>query len=103
MGLRVQKCRERALDCEYLADAVRDPVMRFDLMETSRQWRELADQIEFLEKLDIGHLNRRPVPFPLLAGAEMPAGPRPVPHDRDWPLPRLSRQSRGRAALAALL
>jgi hypothetical protein len=51
MGLRAQKCRERALDCRCLADAARDPFIRFDLMEISRQWRELADQIEFLERL----------------------------------------------------
>jgi hypothetical protein len=36
---------------EYLADAVCNPVIRFDLIEMSRQWRELAAQIEFLEKV----------------------------------------------------
>jgi hypothetical protein len=51
MGSRAQKYRERALDCKKLADAVTDPVVRFDLMDISRQWWELADQIEFLESL----------------------------------------------------
>ena len=51
MGSIAQKCRERALNCKYLADAARDPAIRFDLMEISRQWWELAGQIELLERL----------------------------------------------------
>ena len=54
MGTRAQECRERALDCKNLADAVSDPIVRFDLTEISRQWWELADQIEVLESVPVG-------------------------------------------------
>ena len=62
MGSRAQKCRERALDCKCLADAARDPVIRFDLIEMSRQWRELADQIESLERFAVPRENEGAAP-----------------------------------------
>ena len=42
MRSRAQKYRERALDCEYLADTIRDPVCRLDMIEIARQWREIS-------------------------------------------------------------
>jgi hypothetical protein len=53
MEPRAQKYRERALDCEYLADTIRDPVCRLEMIE-ARQWRELAKQDELLDKLSVG-------------------------------------------------
>jgi len=53
MRSRAQKYRERALDCEYLAGTIRDPVCRLDMIEIARQWRELAEQVELLDKLSV--------------------------------------------------
>ena len=53
MGSRAQKYLERALNCQCLADAMRDPILRFDLLEIARQWQELAEQVEWLDQLSL--------------------------------------------------
>ena len=53
MQSRAQRCRERARDCEYLADAVRNPSLRSLLRETAQLWREMAEHAELLDRLSV--------------------------------------------------
>jgi len=51
MPTRAELCRLKAGECEALAAAVTDRDSREQLRGAARQWLELADQVELLERL----------------------------------------------------
>jgi hypothetical protein len=51
MPSRAERYREKAKDCAAVAAAVTDRVLRFELQQVARQWLQLADQVELLDRL----------------------------------------------------
>jgi hypothetical protein len=47
---RAEQCRNKAADCEGLALLAKYPDAKNSLAEVARQWRDLATQIELIER-----------------------------------------------------
>ena len=43
---KAEQYRARAVDCEHMAKEARDPVLKWELADLARQWRELAEDVE---------------------------------------------------------
>jgi hypothetical protein len=50
MSLRAQRYRVKATDCEQAAKKLTDPETRTLYLDLAQQWRELARQVETLER-----------------------------------------------------
>jgi hypothetical protein len=46
---RMQRCLDKAHECERLAEQATDRIMRYDYLDLARQWRELAEDDRRLE------------------------------------------------------
>jgi len=47
---RAEQCRNKAADCERLALLAKYPDAKNSFVEVARQWRDLAKQIELIER-----------------------------------------------------
>jgi hypothetical protein len=62
-------CRLRPKQREALVAVITDETSRTDMRITARQWRELAEQVELLDRID---LNAHRSPLMRLAGRGQP-------------------------------
>ena len=53
MASRAEHYRQKAQECQALAEAGSDRNTKLQLQEAAKQWWELAGQEEFLERLDV--------------------------------------------------
>ena len=61
---RADEMRAKAERCEQMADRAVDRLTAYTLWELTKQWRDMADQIERLERYPVHHMiqNRRVKP-----------------------------------------
>jgi hypothetical protein len=57
MGERIDKCRERAVECKRMAMLVTDETIRLLYLDLARQWLLMARDAEELERL-FSHLQQ---------------------------------------------
>jgi hypothetical protein len=50
MGKRAEEYRARAAECEALAADVSDPKIKATYADLAKQWRDLARQVDTLER-----------------------------------------------------
>jgi hypothetical protein len=48
---RMQRCLDKAHECERLAEQATDRITRYDYLDLARQWRELAADDRTLREL----------------------------------------------------
>ena len=48
MSERAEACRKKVTECQRLAMAASDPAIRQMYLDIAQQWRELAEQAEYL-------------------------------------------------------
>ncbi len=47
----IEHCKQRSWNCEELARSVSDPDLKRTYLDLAAQWREMAGQLEAIEKL----------------------------------------------------
>ncbi len=50
MDARVELYQRNALECERAARTATDPAIRLAYLDLARQWREMAEHVEFIER-----------------------------------------------------
>ena len=50
MSERAERCRKKAIECERGAVLATDPAVRLIYADLARQWRDMAEQAEDLER-----------------------------------------------------
>ncbi len=53
MATRAETYRLKAQECEALAETLSHPDSKQQMLSTARQWWELAEQVELLDRLDL--------------------------------------------------
>ena len=49
LGDRVETCKSKTVDCERAAVLVTDQRLQKVYLDLARQWREMAEEVEFLD------------------------------------------------------
>ena len=53
MPSRAQLCRQKARECEVMAEAASDHDSKLQLRGAAKQWLDLAEQMELLDRIKV--------------------------------------------------